>query len=311
MERISPFFLRRTSCPLCDSRSLRVLFRLSYLETRLAGYLHSYYHGKIPGSHLAGASYCLVQCSECSFVFQQDVPDANLAAIIYDPPPPCPDPHAIFLAYEQERSLGHFLSLVPGLVDIIRHLGSRPRHLAMLDFGMGWGNWCQLARGFGCTVFGCEASPIRLAYARQSSVPCIAYEEISSMRFDFVNTEQVFEHLNDPLGTLRTLRASLKAGGVLKMSVPDSWRTAREIKAGNWVEARSPRVFFGTAHPLEHVNSFTYDTIISMARRAGLTPTTVKRVCYFSLRERLADLLRRVYHPLTGRKSTCLCFRNA
>ncbi len=103
----------------------------------------------------------------------------------------------------------------------------------------------------------------------------LSWEAIPDRQFDVINADQVFEHLPEPLVTLRQLRRALKPGGLLKISVPDGRSVKRNLGYGDWLAtADSPRSLNPVA-PLEHINCFTRHVLIVMAAEVGLRPTFV------------------------------------
>lgn len=62
----------------------------------------------------------------------------------------------------------------------------------------------------------------------------MSWEEIPQHQFDFINTEQVFEHIPKPLETLRYLKKALKTNGVLKISVPTANDIEQRLEIMDW-----------------------------------------------------------------------------
>ena len=134
---------------------------------------------------------------------------------------------------------------------------------------MGWGHWCLIAKRHGYNVFGAELSDNRKNYALQNGVQlCSPLDEDSNQLFDFINIDQVVEHLTDPLFILISLRKKLKNGGVIKISVPNASVDYQRFKAGKWLPGKD------AFHPLEHVNGFNRLSIDSLVA-AGLRPLTL------------------------------------
>ena len=73
-----------------------------------------------------------------------------------------------------------------------------------------------MAKGFGCESYGTELSEERIKYASSNGIKVIAWNEIPKHSFNFINTEQVFEHIPNPLDTLIYLKDALKPMVYLK-----------------------------------------------------------------------------------------------
>jgi trans-aconitate methyltransferase len=83
--------------------------------------------------------------------------------------------------------------------------------------------------------------------------------------YDAITAFEVLEHLIDPLAVLRDLYARLVPGGFLVVETPDC---ASITVPASFAE-------FQLVQPLEHVNTFTGETLTGIARRAGFVPRRV------------------------------------
>ena len=84
---------------------------------------------------------------------------------------------------------------------------------------MGWGQLCQIAKCMGIDVYGIDHSPVNIDYAKRCGIKTVDLKEVKNMEFDFINTDQVFEHLTDPLGELRLLEKGLAQNGIIMMHI--------------------------------------------------------------------------------------------
>ena len=76
-------------------------------------------------------------------------------------------------------------------------------------------------------------------------------------RFDYINPEQVFEHLINPLDTLKHLAKSLGQEGLIKISLPNSRIALKKLKqSGSYVALSDKHIML--VQPLEHINCFKY-----------------------------------------------------
>ncbi len=299
-------WIARTGCPGCRGTETTTVLSLPYSTPSLAAFLTEYYGGKLPAPAFTGADYELVECRSCSLVYQHYVPDRALSDVVYEPPQELAlDVSGAFDRYESNRSLSYFTALVPGLVDVLSFLGGRPRRVKVLDFGMGWGNWCQLAKGFGCDVAGFETSPLRLAWAEQIGVRTVTWDEIAAETFDYINVEQVLEHVDDPRAIVQHLRGALTPRGLIKLSGPDAWRVKELARARAY--ERGWRAM-SVVQPLEHLNAFTGRSLTALAATCGLRPVALPRTTPLPLMERALALARPLYWALTGRTSTSVIF---
>ncbi len=143
-------------------------------------------------------------------------------------------------------------------------LNKKPAEIDVLDFGMGWGYWCLMAKAFGYNVMGLEASKERIDFARGTGIDTIGWSDIPADEFDFINTHQVFEHIPDPLGTLKLLVTGLRKGGFIKIAVPNGRKVEQELGNPKWKASKN------AIAPLEHINCFTHKTLLKLGELANL-----------------------------------------
>jgi 2-polyprenyl-3-methyl-5-hydroxy-6-metoxy-1,4-benzoquinol methylase len=152
----------------------------------------------------------------------------------------------------------------------LKNLGAR----RLLDFGCGFGHFLEM-----CRLFGIEAIGVDRSHARRSGAGVQVFAELEDAPgdFDAITMFEVLEHLDDPLATLKTLRARLKPGGMMIVEVPDTTGT----------NSISSREDYYRIHPLDHINAFTPESLVKIMARAGFEPigkepafvtTSLKRV---------------------------------
>lgn len=275
-------FDERTVCPGCAGAKFSVVFSAPYSGSALRSYLRDFYRGRAEPDRLQGAKYEIATCGSCGLHFQLQVPGAALLSALYDVWIPASELENL----KERREFLYYQDLAYEVQGVLRHF--RRRHIKVLDFGLGWAEWALMARAHGCEVYGCEFSNARIKFARSVGIPILGYSDLPGRMFDFINTEQVVEHLVDPLGSLRHLAAALAPGGVIKISVPNEGRALQSLQRGDG--------FPMALAPLEHVNCFSNRSLTALARAAGLVP----------VRPRLLDLL----NAGSGWLSPSQAFRN-
>jgi SAM-dependent methyltransferase len=310
-------FLARVCCPACDSPEGAELVRAPLTAPPLKEYLLSFYseQGGVELDYLREQDFVLTECPACGLVYQKEIPGDLVTRKLYEQ---WINPYRVFETVEKFRPLGYFSGLYKEIVGVVRHFGREPGRLEILDFGMGWGHWCRMAQALGCSVWGTELSEARIAYAKRTGVRVIAYEEIAELRFDFINAEQVFEHLPDPRPTLLHIAGSLKPGGILKIGVPDGGDIRRKLDTWNWGAPKSSRDSLNPVAPLEHLNCFSVDSLLRLGRECSLAPVELKirRGKLEVLKGTVAGVLERLGHWRSARRDElprglCLFFAAA
>jgi 2-polyprenyl-3-methyl-5-hydroxy-6-metoxy-1,4-benzoquinol methylase len=264
-ERVD-HFVERQRCPICDGSAEHIV-QLSFTEPPLRRYLEDFYspQGGVEFKFLEATSYVLDRCSKCDLIYQRNVPDQFLLHKLYEE---WIDPRKVWETYDRDRELDYYRDMAKEVETMIRLVGkSRPK---VLDFGMGWGRWCRMAQAFECDAFGCELSEARIQHAQSLGVKVVDMHAAEFGEFDFVNAEQVFEHLGEPLEILKRLREALKSDGVLRISVPNGNDIRRRLRRMDWSAAKGSRWSLNAISPLEHLNCFNNKSLRTLIERAGL-----------------------------------------
>ena len=297
LEHSSPF-LTRDKCPACDSKRDKILCSVGYTDLEMRNYLEAFYsaQGEVDFKFLAKGRYILVECLDCGLVYQKEIPNDFLMFKLYEE---WINPGIVYEKVEEKRSTRYYLKIVKEVANLASFFNANPADLKILDYGMGWGNWARVAKGFGCDVYGIELSKVRIDYAQSAGIKVIAWDKLRNYRFDFINANQVFEHISDPLDSLQQLKRSLKERGVIKISVPNGTDIKRRLKIWNWSLPREHRNSLNPVAPLEHINCFNYEVLINLAGKAKLEPVPIPdKYPTLLLKEKVIDVIRPFYYLL-------------
>jgi predicted SAM-dependent methyltransferase len=147
---------------------------------------------------------------------------------------------------------------------------------------MGWADWLLMATGFGYQCYGMELSESRIKYAQSRGIKVLNWEDAEQMSFDFINTEQVFEHIPNPLETLKKLKTLLKPGGIIKISVPTTNDIDRRLKFMDWGSKKGMRNSLNAISPLEHIQYYKRSSLDKMAEMAEMTEVTISLICQYN-----------------------------
>ncbi|QOY92674.1 methyltransferase domain-containing protein [Massilia sp. UMI-21] len=262
----APLLVEREHCPACRRTSTRTLYSVPLDSPGIARYMQAHY-GRRVARDFAGYRYELAQCGHCGLAFQAQVPAPALLAEIYDHWLPAAERGAVAARW----GLDDYRYLAAQVEFMLEHLRLRPGAVKALDFGFGWAEWARMAGAYGVDVCGAELSQLRIDYARSVGIPVVDGGALPQAEFHFINTEQVFEHLLEPGDMLGRLAQALRPGGLVKISVPDSAKSLRKLLGAQDFAALSDSDIMPIA-PFEHINAFTYDSLIALGRAAGLVP---------------------------------------
>jgi SAM-dependent methyltransferase len=293
-----PHFRERPSCEACGAGGARPLYASSFDHPEVRRFVETYYDGRVDQAWLAGAPFVLAQCQGCGFVWQRWVLRDEGLGLLYE--------HWIDPAASREKRdtkpLATSLAYARDLAHVASLVGKPPSQIAVLDHGMGWGAWCRMALAFGFRAAGTELSEARQAHARSLGIEVVTLDALPPHAFDFVHSEQSFEHIPEPRACLEKLAAALRPGGFVRVAVPDAGPELRGLLEGAYRPAK------GAFQPLEHINAFTHASLEALGRRAGLEP--VVRPWFPLVAPDARSLVRSLLSPLRSRfAGTSLTFR--
>lgn len=239
-------------------------------------------------------TYELRRCRTCGLAWQVAAPDDELALRLYD------DPGAFEAVARAHAGLDFYTSAAREVATIVAAFGRSPERLRFLDYGMGRGEWARLAGAFGVQSFGVELVGAAREHARSFGVVALAPDELSGRSFDFVHTEQVFEHVPGPLRLLEQLRGVLAPGGLVKISVPDAGDLDRRLRSADWSAPKGSSRSLECVAPVHHVNAFARRSLLAMAGTAGFEEATLPAGAYYRLAEAAPGrpLLKALARPL-------------
>ncbi|MBE2183329.1 MAG: class I SAM-dependent methyltransferase [Anaerolineae bacterium] len=274
------YFISRDCCPSCLSQDSRPIYSKRYADSDLLNYLIQFYGGRAEVSYIDDADYILNECGQCRLIYQKHIPNDLLLQKLYDE---WIDPEGSLNKAQEKQTSRVIMGNVQEMLLMLQHFQRPPRQIKVLDFGMGWGYWCFLAQGMGFEAYGAELAETRIAHAQSLGVKLFHWGNMPEGNFDFINTEQVFEHLTSPLETLQHLRRGLSPTGIVKISVPNGAHIKEKLKTKTWdISPHKKKSELNAVAPLEHLNCFTHESLIKMAASAGLRPASISLKTYFN-----------------------------
>lgn len=265
---------RREQCPACGGLESVSRAKLPYNQPPLTDYLRTFYRNypHCDFTPLAGEVYQLDECGRCGCHYQNPVPGDDFLARFYG--------QGLYGAGTQE--IGQICEpyqteqAIRELMMVVRFLNPTCPRPCLLDFGTGNGNWAILAGAAGLDTHASDLSPHAFDRLRTRGVTCHLHATLPQDQFDFINTEQVFEHLIDPIGQLQVLAQSLRPGGIIKIGVPYDPQLRAKLKAPDWTAPKNSAASLNGVAPLEHLNHFEPSSLDALAARCGLEPLVIK-----------------------------------
>ena len=190
--------------------------------------------------------YALRRCRACGFLFVFPYPSGDELADFYNDPSRAPTADFFNKASSRRRRAWvRSLKFLP-------HVMGR----AVLDIGCGGGFMAGAFARLGARASGLDIGVGAIAYARRHFPRCTFYcEEFDAfrrrgLRFDFVFSSELLEHLPGPDGLLETMAAVTKPGGHVYVSAPDTGHPAVPADIAQWDDVIPPEhlQFFNQAN---------------------------------------------------------------
>lgn len=247
-------FVERTYCPACRAADAAdEIFTCGIADDPIRAYIGRYYgDDRLP--LLAGQTYRLDRCRRCGLVYQRVIGDAAFLGQLYD--------QWLNSSANQDRAealqqqlLARPLTSRDGheVMWAAHHLAQPLRGMRTLDYGMGWGLWARTALALGCESSGFDLSDTRMRLAARAGIRVVDESRLAPQYFDFINTEQVLEHVPDPSSLVARLVAALRPGGLLKVSVPYGTDIEKRLAFGDWHAEPPSRRSLNAVAPLEQL----------------------------------------------------------
>ena len=237
------------SCPSCDADDATTVVELT--ASSIAGGNDTY---RANALELLGvppdASYPIVSCTRCGFVYARDLPAESFLTTLY---------RDVIDGTATESWTAHQLELASALLS--RAAANGPARI--LDFGCGDGTIVHALNAARIFCLGYEPHPRIPASDRiTDSIDVVR----ATAPFSGIILSDVLEHVPDPRSVLAQCLDLLAPDGWICVSVPDFGprrlkTIVRELESGRPVTRE--------LNPWEHLNYFSPASLARMIRRAG------------------------------------------
>ncbi|ABW30719.1 class I SAM-dependent methyltransferase [Acaryochloris marina] len=308
-------FVKRNKCPICSSKEFKTIYSGEFLNEEVSIYLKNAY-GTSLNSFLQSvndANYSVLQCSGCDLIFQEYIPNSEFITKLYSQ---CNETGS-FPSPVKDYGLSYYSIYCQDIFQILAFIDKPPSSLKVLDFGMGWGRWALMTKALGCEVYGVELSDRKVEFAKNNGINIVQLDRMPMQKFDFINTDQVFEHLANPVDVLAELKQSLKVGGIIKICVPNSFGIRYRLHKMDWTAPKGSFKSLNPVAPLEHINCFYRKSMLNLAETVGLSEVKIPMMMQYkyisawdSPKRILRNLLMPIYRNILGLQNYYL-FKNS
>lgn len=269
-------FIERTNCPLCESTDQIELTSVPYKSDALWKELRHSYGDRVVDKDFDQTDFTLIECKKCDLIYQKYIPNNSILSDIYRSEE-IQDESFYHEDFDQEK----YLDYSREILTILNYLKKSPQHCKVLDFGLGKSRWAMVAKSIGCDVYGVEYSENLIDNAKKCGIKMIKDDEVSNYRFDLINTEQVFEHLPNPMQTLKKLKSGLAQNGIIKISVPHAKDIKSAIRRFDFSYPKYTKLSMNPIYPLEHIQFFNHKSVRIAAQRSDMKIKKIPTLNYF------------------------------
>ncbi len=253
-------FVTRNNCPVCNCSQLKKIYSLSLTDNKIWSFFNEYYKGRVTKEKL-DFDFCVVKCSKCTLLFQKHILNDDNMFLLYEKWISAKES----LNKKLTADISFFSKQAHELKLVSKMLNKKPHEINILEFGMGWGFWLNQAKSFNYKVTGVELSEKRIAHAKNNGINII--NNISSEKnetYDYIYSNQVFEHVDSPKKILKNLSKILKKDGIIHIQVPNGHGIEKGLKKSNWKPQKN------AIQPLEHINCFNRKALKQLAKQNNL-----------------------------------------
>ena len=280
--------IERDHCPICKTSEILSIYRLSYQDTKIKSFFEYYYKKKLNLDLIAQYDYNLLECQNCKFIFQQFIPDEFFSEELYENIISAQDS-----LKKKQDNITNISKKYHNELSLLKNI-FKNKKINILEFGAGWGFWSLEAKKFGFDVSCFELSKKRIDYMKSKGLNVVNSIKNDSKKYDLIYSDQTFEHINDPMETLKLLDESLNSGGYILLNFPSSFRFKSKVKQ-NYVPTKDE------AHPLEHLNLFNRSSVNHLIKETNLKLINFKS---FNLRSFYKDIKNLIYFDTVLLKKT-------
>ena len=245
----------------------------------MTNFLEKYYNDLIDIKKLEEHEYKLLECQYCSLIFQEQIPDEKFSQELYED---VIDKEYSLLKKENfekkyYKKIFYEISLIKGIFK------KKNEKISILEFGAGWGFWSNHLKNNNFNVSAYEVSESRINFIKKNQVNVISSIDNLEKKFDFIYSEETFEHIPNPRATLISLSKVLNDGGFILLRFPSSFLFKFKLN-----DKYKPKK--DCAHPLEHINLFKKKSFDTMVKDSDLEIISLKSKFNFSIKNLLKDI---------------------
>ena len=236
--------IERVKCPFCGSKNLQSIYKKNYLSEDIKNFLKKHLN-RFPLKILEKKNFEVIECLNCTGIFQKNILSKFYNKQFYEKYVP----HKF--AFNKKKKISQYLSKVYNYeYSIIKKYFKNKIKIKVLEIGAGWGHWLlNINKYKNFVVTAVEISETRRKFLIKNKIKTFSSMNSIKGKFDFIFSDQTFEHLSEPFLTLKKISKNLKKGGIIYLKVPPGIYIKQKLK-------KDYKVTDDEIIPLEHINVF-------------------------------------------------------
>jgi len=252
-------------CPLCQTNNFEILIKVDpevfVKDNATIGREQLQSSGMLELEHIP-----IVRCDNCHFVYTQKLLSSYWLDIFWN---------HIFLVEESQKKIKRNKKRLRNLKVwselgsyLLRKHLSDPAQINILEYGCGWGDFMTTARSENVSCLGIEIDPTKVAYCKQQGIEIYKnLDQIPKNRsFNILYSDQVVEHLPDPVGTMEKIKPWLTPDFVGFFSVPNYSDKRMKQSIAN---IQSGKTFDKDLITWDHLNYFSPSSVYGFLNQCG------------------------------------------
>lgn len=252
--------MNKRNCPVCETNKAEVI--MTFTPELLCAVNPTYKVEELRKAIIGKDDLVTYsECDVCGMVYCETLWDNDTLRIVYDK------------TIDHEKSLEKVLLLNKriaitrtwnNLLRLFTLLGKKKLNdIKLLDYGCGWGDFLDVANGYGVNVYGYDEDKRKIDFAKKRGHKIVdSIEELKSLSpVDVFVMNSVLEHVQDVDYILKLVKTLLKPNGLLIFSVND-YRSKYIKKNVKKVSSNFPALS-KNFNPLEHVNIYDYKSVMT------------------------------------------------
>ena len=274
-------FYQSPKCKICNQNGESIYSKSFNDEVLKLFFINYYGESKYKNfkNKLKATNYELLECKNCKFVWQKNIPNKNFSIDLYENIIDNEDSlKKSKIKYHNQKNRNN-----KEISKIIRNFNKEK--INILDFGAGWGHWLMSGSTSFYDSYAFELSPSRKSFLKSNGINVLNFDNLNLYEnfFHYIRLDQVLEHLDEPIDAIKMIKKLGKKNCIFYISVPDGTNI---IEKKNTLYIKK-----GPVQPLEHLNCFSKYSLKFFLSKYGFRPLNLKEIFIMNIQDFKFDMI--------------------